>query len=138
MSESCEHRSTELRRKRGLFASVFVLQCLACGAKVGSPLHLGDIADPGGVPYWDARLARRAQPGSKKRDFQKRFKKADWKRLRARVLERDNWECRNCEEPATHVHHLTYVRFGEERMEDLVASCADCNLQERETRHLGR
>jgi 5-methylcytosine-specific restriction endonuclease McrA len=51
---------------------------------------------------------------------------------------RDNWTCRECGEPATEVAHLTYERFGEERDEDVVASCKECNQEERTRRFLKR
>jgi hypothetical protein len=116
--------------------SRFVLQCQACGKQVGRGIPYDRVKDPRAVKPWDTKLAAKPMPNKKRRDYSARFKRADWKRLRALVLERDHFSCRSCGEPATDVHHLTYDRFGEERLSDLAASCRDCNLRERESRHL--
>lgn len=55
----------------------------------------------------------------------------EWRRLRVKVLERDGHRCSRC--PATmtlHVHHLTYVRFGGESLNDLVTLCESCHEKE--------
>lgn len=130
----CKAPKPEIRRRKSLSGSVFQRQCAHCGAKVGSPIQLDRIERPGEIPLWDLRKGRRAQPTRRRRDYQKRFLKADWKRLRARVLERDNWTCRTCGEPANEVGHLSYERFGAERMEDLIAQCGECNQEERQKR----
>lgn len=134
-----------LRRKRAVGGGeAIVRQCAACGQRVGYPLTQKQIdaakIDMRKLPLWDARLARRPQPTKRKRDFAARFKKKDWcgkGGLRDRVRARDNYTCRNCGEYATDAHHLTYERFEEERLEDLAASCSDCNRAEREKRMMG-
>ena len=122
----------ELRRKPAVGGGVhFVLQCGLCGQQVGRPVPLHRVPDPVNVKRWNARLARRAHPGSVKRGYQARFDRADWKKLRRLVLERDRYLCQRCGERADEVHHLTYERFGHERIADLAASCLECNQKER-------
>lgn len=116
---------------------MFQLQCQACGASVGSARTGEAVAvDPRTVPWWNRRVARRPRPTARKRAYAARFKRPDWKKLRAQVLERDRWTCqrRGCEERATTVHHRTYERFGAERLVDLEARCQEHNLEEREQR----
>lgn len=56
------------------------------------------------------------------------FKSPAWHDREARVLGRDNDWCKACERrPATQVHHLTYARFGNEPLFDLVAVCRYCH-----------
>lgn len=133
----CPHTTTEPRKRRFLGNTVYQEQCLDCGARVGRPIPPESIGDPAGVKWWDVKKAKRPQPGKRKRAYQQRLKAHSWKMLRRKVLERDNWSCRNCGEPATEVHHLNYERLGSELMSDLAASCSDCNRAEREQRMLG-
>ena len=123
------------RKKRLGGGEAFVWQCLACGRQIGGPISLSSVPDPRAVPRWNERLAHRAQPTKRKRDYHARFKRPDWtKRLRPTVLARDNYTCQQCGEIATDVGHRTYERFGEERLSDLEAQCRECNLAEREQR----
>jgi 5-methylcytosine-specific restriction endonuclease McrA len=51
-----------------------------------------------------------------------------WKALRHRVMARANGVCEGCGmAQATDVHHLTYVRLGDEMLFDLVAVCRNCH-----------
>ena len=56
-----------------------------------------------------------------------------WKRFRAVVLILAGGRCADCGENAEHVHHLTYARLGNERLEDVVPLCRFCH----ENRHGG-
>ena len=124
----------ELRKKpRVGGGSVFIHQCLACGDVVGR-VPLERVPDPRIVKHFDSRLYHQPQLTARRREFVARFKRADWKRLRLLVLERDHYTCRGCQDMATEVHHLTYERFGAELLTDLAASCFDCNQREREQR----
>ena len=69
----------------------------------------------------------RKRPGRRRREYSRRLRQPDWQTLRAEVLVRDGWTCRTCGDEATEVHHLTYERFWNERLEDLIAVCRDCN-----------
>ena len=128
--------TVEIRKKRsvsGLWA--YALQCQNCGEKVGRRLEPARIRiDTRKVKLWNGRAAHRPQPNAKRREYLARFRRSDWKRLRSQVLERDAFTCQNCGEHATQAHHLTYERFGAEKLSDLVALCGPCNLLERENR----
>jgi 5-methylcytosine-specific restriction endonuclease McrA len=53
-----------------------------------------------------------------------------YKKLRARVLERDSHTCQYCGAVATHVDHVISVAHGGESIEsNLRASCAECNYR---------
>lgn len=52
---------------------------------------------------------------------------AKWRQLRLVVLRKAKFRCAGCVREARHVHHLTYVRLGRERLTDLVALCPDCH-----------
>jgi 5-methylcytosine-specific restriction endonuclease McrA len=50
-----------------------------------------------------------------------------WKVRRREALKRANWRCQNCGQPATQVHHVTYVGVFNEAPSDLAALCARCH-----------
>jgi 5-methylcytosine-specific restriction endonuclease McrA len=54
-----------------------------------------------------------------------------WRRVRARVLDRDGHTCRlrlpGCTGRATHVHHVIGKQYGDDEAQ-LVAACEACNL----------
>lgn len=54
-----------------------------------------------------------------------------WRKLRARVLARDQHLCQigleNCTVTATHVHHTKGKAYGDDP-DHLVSACASCNL----------
>jgi 5-methylcytosine-specific restriction endonuclease McrA len=132
----------EMRRKKAVGGgSVFRLQCQSCGDSVGGPVSLqkvNSLGDPRKVKLWNTRLAHQPNPTARRREYLARFKRADWRKLRRLVLERDHYTCQECSAAATEAHHLTYERFGAERLTDLAASCRDCNLREREERITSR
>lgn len=53
-----------------------------------------------------------------------------WAELRRRVFVRDGGRCQFCGERATQVHHLTYKRFQNEKLFDLVSICDACHSDE--------
>ena len=53
-----------------------------------------------------------------------------WKAVRAKVLKRDNYTCRRCGGKGFDAHHLTYERFGRERVSDLETLCRRCHKRE--------
>lgn len=64
--------------------------------------------------------------GAGYKGYQAFLRSAYWRKLRAEVLARDG----SCSCGATvglQVHHLTYVRFGKELLEDLKAKCDACH-----------
>ena len=128
----------ELRKKPGVSGPVYVHQCQDCGKKVGPSIKPEKLSDPRSVPFWNARLAKRPQPNSGTRELQRFYQSPEWRRLSRRVLERDNWTCRTCGEVANQAGHLHYDHpLGEERMEDLIAQCGECNQAEKQQRITG-
>lgn len=52
-----------------------------------------------------------------------------WKKIRKRILKRDNYKCNYCGAKATHVDHVLAVANGGDYSDDnLVAACRKCNL----------
>ena len=52
----------------------------------------------------------------------------EWKKLRTRVRRRARGWCERCKVgPRADIHHLTYERLGNERLDDLVAVCRECH-----------
>ena len=130
----CAHPNTEVTKDKAVGGGLrYLEQCVKCGKRL-KRLNPEAVPDPGSLPWFDRRLAHRARPGKRKRIYQQRLKAHSWKRLRRIVLDRDNWTCRFCEEPANTVAHLTYERLGDERLDDLAASCERCQRLEREQR----
>jgi hypothetical protein len=62
-------------------------------------------------------------------EYHRRYmESAQWKKLRAAVLERDNNQCQACGSTDTlQCHHNTYERLGAENMSDLVTLCTRCH-----------
>jgi 5-methylcytosine-specific restriction endonuclease McrA len=52
-----------------------------------------------------------------------------WKARSNLARERDGRQCRDCgSKQNLNVHHLTYDRLGEERLDDLITLCRGCHL----------
>jgi 5-methylcytosine-specific restriction endonuclease McrA len=70
-------------------------------------------------------------PARSHRDARRR---PHWKKMRKKALHRDGYRCVDCRQARDElgavpleVHHLTYVRMGVERLEDLVTLCQRCH-----------
>lgn len=50
-----------------------------------------------------------------------------WKIIRDKVLARDHETCQKCKKNGWIVHHLTYARWRNERLEDLITVCDECH-----------
>ena len=51
-----------------------------------------------------------------------------WKLKRQLVFDRDNFKCQICKDNVSdEVHHLTYERLFQEKLEDLLSICTDCH-----------
>lgn len=52
-----------------------------------------------------------------------------WNTIRLQVLKRDNYTCRKCNatDIPLEVHHITYERFENEQLSDLVSVCRECH-----------
>ena len=72
---------------------------------------------------------RRAHQEEKKRALHRQYLRSPkWQILRGKVFRRDGYICQECHENlARQVHHLTYTRWGNERMEDLISVCDPCH-----------
>lgn len=56
------------------------------------------------------------------------LKSIKWKLKRNAVLKRDNYKCQAClTQEATQVHHLTYERWRNEPLFDLISVCSECH-----------
>lgn len=57
-----------------------------------------------------------------------------WQQKRKLVLARDKYTCQRCGRKGYDVHHMTYKRFGDERLTDLETLCRSChNAEHRNT-----
>ena len=62
------------------------------------------------------------------------FATSKWKRLRRKVIFRDGAKCVECgARESLEVHHLTYARFTQEALGDLVTLCHQCHKQTHRT-----
>jgi hypothetical protein len=61
-------------------------------------------------------------------DYQAYLASRQWALKREAVRDRSNGQCERCWiNPMMAVHHLTYARVGDERLEDLLAICDPCH-----------
>jgi 5-methylcytosine-specific restriction endonuclease McrA len=59
-----------------------------------------------------------------------------WFARRDKVLKRDNYLCQAClEDPATQVHHKSYIHFGNEPLFDLESVCDPCHKKITKVEH---
>lgn len=60
---------------------------------------------------------------------QQYLKSPEWKALKSKVLNRDNFTCQSCNTDGIplEVHHITYQNFGNENLSDLVSLCRNCH-----------
>ncbi len=57
------------------------------------------------------------------------LKSATWKDIREQVLKRDHYTCQKCFKPGSDVHHKTYKRWENEKLNDLITLCRCCHDQ---------
>ena len=150
---SCEHEHKELRKRVYPSGAIhYVMQCQRCGARASNALRKAKGVEP---PAFDLELERRWKEAweaersaiwdAYKRDETSRhaayrdkyhdyLASPEWKARRAKVLERCKGICEGCaEQPASDVHHLTYMHVGEEFLYELVALCRECHGRAHET-----
>lgn len=62
-------------------------------------------------------------------DKQAYLKSSQWQTLRKKVLKRDAYTCQSCQTSGIplEVHHITYIRLGNENISDLVSVCRYCH-----------
>lgn len=62
--------------------------------------------------------------------YQEYLKSDVWKRKRFKILTRDNFTCKDCNNKATEVHHLDYNHLGTNQEEkDCISVCKNCHLK---------
>jgi 5-methylcytosine-specific restriction endonuclease McrA len=152
LHHECSHIRLRFVRRVVGRATLYGYQCLDCGSAIpGSFLGAKRAADNyetdlrEAVEYHDGFTSGISE---KKQDYYWRLHEARsaagpwwdwynaylssvaWATLRARIMDRDNNACCMCDEPADHVHHLTYERVGYENDEDLIAICRVCHEAE--------
>ncbi len=68
--------------------------------------------------------------------YDKYIKSAQWRNICALLKKQAKHLCQNCgrPSPSLSVHHLTYERFGHERMSDLQVLCTPCHDEADEKR----
>lgn len=60
--------------------------------------------------------------------YQEHLASVDWQAIRADVLQRAGYRCKQCGSPyGLQVHHRTYERLGREQPDDLICLCRDCH-----------
>jgi hypothetical protein len=69
----------------------------------------------------------RFKPGNP--EYERYIHSSQWRQTADKRLELDEHICCVCGGKATDVHHLTYDRFGNEAMDDLVSLCRKCHGQ---------
>jgi hypothetical protein len=69
----------------------------------------------------------RFKPGNP--EYERYIHSSQWRQTADKRLELDGHICCVCGGKATDVHHLTYDRFGNEAMDDLVSLCRKCHGQ---------
>lgn len=78
----------------------------------------------------DRERAEREAERAERRDWYhgEYLNSPEWKRKRAKVMQRAGGVCEGCMEArATDVHHLTYDHVGDELLFELVALCRSCH-----------
>lgn len=121
----------ELKLRVSMRRKVVQRQC-SCGRGYGPIVEYDSYKSIGDVRpllFWK----RKARLNSKRREYHKHLQSDYWKALREAARERDGDRCL-CGAQGTVLAHLTYERFGHERLSDVVWSCARCNTNEREQR----
>lgn len=90
---------------------------------------------PGG---WAALLADsyRRSMGAWRSDYKRYLRSAAWARVRRRAKQQAGGTCTQCSARRTlECHHLTYVRAGAERDEDVCVLCRSCHQLQHASKH---
>ncbi len=150
---TCPHPSKELRRQVIADGSTrYIYQCLSCGHAQGQSIKKETAFDltAGCEPSqfdlalkdaWDNR--EKSELKRIEQDYLIQFKNKatefwkiydayletdEWQGKRQKVISRAQGLCEGCQEqPAQHVHHLSYEHIGNEFLFELVALCKACH-----------
>lgn len=139
----CPHLKREVRRrtiKDG--RQTYVSQCIRCG-HTSSPIKVSAVGKIGKiVPEYDDKIqekwralknlayeaAREELKPQLKKEYSIYLRSEKWKEIRNKIISRCKNICEVCESaPAEQVHHLTYVRLGNEELNDLLGVCGECH-----------
>lgn len=142
---ACHHYESESRVKLDSLGNPhFVLQCVDCGKRMSKDISAKNFtpAQLESMPKWDLELQKKFHAAAqiawyeqkdptegigKLKDYETHLLSQKWKEMCERVMDRANRTCEGCRlKPAVMVHHLTFKRFGDEMLFDLVAICDDC------------
>lgn len=84
--------------------------------------------DPAFRQYLRTGIPQPALPARKER-YREYLRSDHWLRFRASVLKKRGLICEQCntQQVSVDLHHLTYVRLGEERESDVEVLCRDCH-----------
>jgi 5-methylcytosine-specific restriction endonuclease McrA len=96
------------------------------------------------VTYADGRTEVKKASRFQKKPPKSYYRTPAWWAIRKEALKRDSYRCQECgrghkdDDPrlkpgrrvVLEVHHLTYKRFGHERLEDLKTLCRRCHATE--------
>jgi hypothetical protein len=65
----------------------------------------------------------------RKGPYAERRRSEEWLILKRRVHRRDGYRCRMCgrDDLPLHLHHCTYVNYGQEKLEDVITLCEVCH-----------
>lgn len=145
-----KHNSHLVRKHTANGLTQFTYQCKTCGQIDRTRTGAGPwVVKPAGVdleslPLWDEQLQQcgvnaaklQAEAARAERDeawwaaYSAYLLTPEWRRRRAKALERDGYLCQGClEAVACEVHHITYERLFNELICDLVSLCHDCHQQ---------
>lgn len=65
-------------------------------------------------------------------EYERYIHSPSWRELAKKRMDADQGKCLVCGHKATEVHHLTYDRFGNEALDDLVSLCSQCHRKAEE------
>jgi 5-methylcytosine-specific restriction endonuclease McrA len=91
-------------------------------------IHLPWWLWPLGIGLVAVRLFEERQRATRKAKHRAYLRSGEWKSRRREALALAGGRCQDCgTTERLHVHHLTYVRHGQEEMRDLRVLCSPCH-----------
>jgi hypothetical protein len=142
---ACSHSVRELRfRTIADGRPAYVTQCIQCGHTSQAIALKAALASAVGrlIPPYDDNLEaswreRKSTEYSEafqslrpqlQQEYEAYLASPKWRAMRQAVLSRSQGVCELCEkEAATDIHHVTYIRLGNELLTDLRAVCRTCH-----------
>lgn len=131
-----EHRLGWARiRCRGGRAIQFWKICFECHEVLDGPVKKSRVPGGSDLPLWSFKQWcdwRGVDQSAKRRvqswwtGYRAYMKSSVWRAKRRERLDLDDGLC-GCGSAAEHVHHLSYKRLGDERMDDLRSVCRACH-----------